>query len=78
MNQKILQKLTLKDVEEQGLLDEEAMILVAYLDEEHEDHMLFYEAFEEVANELSEFEYIETQWFIVDALADPEIEDTRE
>ena len=60
------------------MVQEIDMVFFLVMDKSHEDNENFVQVFNKVASELIHFKFQPTQWFKVDALKYPEMEDVRE
>ena len=63
------------DLEE--IIEVDSMVFVLYEDKAHEDSNLFLAAFDEVALEFLDYGVSPLQWFKIDTLLYPEMEDPR-
>ena len=63
--------------ETSDILEENAMIFVLYRDTSHDDRESFDSSFEQVATEYANYSSLKLQWFHIDTLLYPEMEDHR-
>ena len=59
------------------IIEVDSMVFVLYEDKAHEDSNLFLMAFDQVALEFLDYKSSPLQWFKIDALLYPEMEDPR-
>ena len=70
----VVQELTSAD-ETSEVLSDNAMIFVMYRDTSHEYNEDFHDSFEQVAKEFASYQDTKLQWFYIDTLQYPEMED---